>query len=320
MQLATIQVNAENHPAVVIGTEILDLVLCSAVIPSANLLPSSIRRILGAQTEGLDLVRRIADRAQRGGSETEQLREHGAIIDQASVKWLAPIPDPALVISCGTNYGTHMKEMGGKNPTASAGFIKCSGSVVGTGSVILLPASNPDLVDYEGEFSVVIGRPCHRVMEREAMDYVVAYTLVNDVSARDWVRDMQTSAAAGDVTGFNQASLYNISGKNFPTFCPMGPVLTTADEIPDPHTVTFRTLLNGEQVQLGATEDLIFGIPWLIAEYSKFYAFQPGDVLTTGSPSGVGMGRTPPRLLRAGDLVEITAEKIGTLSNRVVAG
>jgi acylpyruvate hydrolase len=320
MQLATLQTVVGQHPGVVVGAEILDLVLCASVIPAARLLPPSMRLILAAQTEGLDLVRRIADRVRNSGSEADRLRELGALVDRGAAKLLAPIPDPALVQSCGTNYGAHMKEMGGKAPSASAGFIKCSGSIIGTGAAIVLPRSNPNLVDYEGEFSVVIGRPCHQVTEAEAMDYVAGYTLVNDVSARDWVRDMQTCAAAGDVTGFNQASLYNISGKNFPTFCPMGPVVTTCDEIPDPHAITFRTLLNGEQVQWGSTDDLIFGIPWLLAEYSKFYRFQPGDVLTTGSPSGVGMGRKPPRLLRPGDVIEIESEKIGVLSNTVIAG
>src|ERR1700728_2591861 len=128
MQLATLQTVAGKHPGVVVGAEILDLVLCASVIPAARLLPSSMRFILAAQTDGLDLVRRIADRVRNSGSEADRFRESGARVDRVAAKLLAPIPDPALVQSCGTNYGAHMKEMGGKAPSASAGFIKFSGS------------------------------------------------------------------------------------------------------------------------------------------------------------------------------------------------
>jgi 2-keto-4-pentenoate hydratase/2-oxohepta-3-ene-1,7-dioic acid hydratase in catechol pathway len=232
---------------------------------------------------------------------------------------MAPIPDPALILSVGTNYRSHQAEMGGKAPSAPGAFIKCNGSIIGTSDAIVLPPSNSQMVDFEGEFCVVIGRTCQRVTERDAMQYVAGYTLANDVSARDWVPDMRTAAAASDITAFNQASLYNINGKNFPTFCPLGPSLVTADEIVDPQAVIFRTVINGDEMQRGDTSDMIFPITFIISEFSKFYRFVPGDIITTGSPAGAGMGRIPRRFLRSGDQVRIASEKIGTLENPVVA-
>jgi 2-keto-4-pentenoate hydratase/2-oxohepta-3-ene-1,7-dioic acid hydratase in catechol pathway len=186
-----------------------------------------------------------------------------------------------------------------------------------TGEAIVLPRAYPDLVDYEAEFCFVFGKACHQVSEAEAMDHVLGYTLTNDVSARDWAMDVRK---AENATEANQAVMSNTLGKSFPTFAPLGPTIVTKDEMPDPHAVKFQSVLNGEVMQNGDTADFIFPIPWLIAEYSKHFQFRPGDVVTTGSPPGVGLARKPPVLLRDGGVIEIRNEQIGSLINPVVAG
>jgi 2-keto-4-pentenoate hydratase/2-oxohepta-3-ene-1,7-dioic acid hydratase in catechol pathway len=168
------------------------------------------------------------------------------------------------------------------------------------------------MLDWEGEFSVVIGKPCHRVKAAQALDYVAGYTIVNDVSARDWVAPI---FSATGVMGPIHAWEHNLLGKMFPTFCPMGPVLATRDDVPDPANVKLQTRLNGEVMQDANTDDLVFSVVQLIEYYSQFYLFRPGDVITTGSPSGVGYGRNPKRFMKAGDVVEVEVEGIGILRN-----
>jgi 2-keto-4-pentenoate hydratase/2-oxohepta-3-ene-1,7-dioic acid hydratase in catechol pathway len=199
-------------------------------------------------------------------------------------------------------------------PKQPTGFFKSVTAVTGPGGPIRLPKSHPDMVDWEGEFSAVIGKPCHNVSEAEALQYVAGYTLINDVSARDWVAAVFKSEG---IMGAIHAWDHNILGKQFPTFCPMGPSIATADEIPDPGKVDITTSLNGKVMQSACTDDLVFSIPKLIAYYSQFYLFRPGDVITTGSPAGVGYGRNPKVFMKAGDTIEVTVEGIGTLRNPV---
>jgi acylpyruvate hydrolase len=200
-------------------------------------------------------------------------------------------------------------------PETPTHFAKSASAIIGPGAAIRLPASNPDMVDWEGEFCAVIGHPCHGVSEKEALDYVAGYTLVNDVSARDWVAPI---AKATGTMGPIMAWEHNILGKQFPTFCPMGPALVTRDEIRDPHDLALETKVSGKVMQSTNTSDLVFNVVQLIAYYSRFYLLRPGDVITTGSPAGVGYGREPKVFLRSGDTVEVTAQGIGTLTNPVI--
>lgn len=188
-------------------------------------------------------------------------------------------------------------------------FIKNVNCVVGPDTAIVLPPQCPDMVDFEGEFSIVFGVPCHNVSEAEAMATVAGYTIINDVSARDWVKSF-TKTGDPDV---------NRMGKQLPTFCPMGPAIVTSDEIADPHDITLTTTLNGKVMQSAHTSDLIWTIPALISYFSRWYPFQPGDILTTGSPAGVGYGREPKVFMRPGDEVAITVTGVGTLRNKIVA-
>jgi 2-keto-4-pentenoate hydratase/2-oxohepta-3-ene-1,7-dioic acid hydratase in catechol pathway len=235
---------------------------------------------------------------------------------RAAVKVLAPIPDPGLLLSVGMNYREHLREMKTPVPERPAAFTKSVASIIASGDAIKLPPSNPSMVDWEGEFTVVIGKPCHRVTATQALDYVAGYTLVNDVSARDWVAAV---FAAQGIMGPIHAWEQNLLGKMFPTFCPMGPCMVTKDELPDPGKVRIETRLNGKVVQSASTDDLVFSVPQLIEYYSQFYLLRPGDVITTGSPSGVGFGRNPKLFMKAGDVVEVEVAEIGILRSPVEA-
>lgn len=258
---------------------------------------------------------------------TEVLARHAAALEPGrglfardSVRLASPIPDPGMVLSASMTYRAHLEEMGVPVPPEPTAFLKNPGSVIGTDDPIPLPPDHPDMVDYEGEFAVVFGATCHRVDAARALDHVAGFTLINDVSARDW--------ALAAIRGLNgsspmQAKLIwdmNIMGKQFPGFCPIGPTIATLDEIGgDATDVTMETWLNGQRVQHSNTSDLVWSLAEMIAYFSRWYVFRPGDVLTAGSPSGVGFGRTPPLYLRDGDLVEVRVDGIGTLANRVRA-
>jgi 2-keto-4-pentenoate hydratase/2-oxohepta-3-ene-1,7-dioic acid hydratase in catechol pathway len=184
-------------------------------------------------------------------------------------------------------------------------FIKNTAAVQNPGDAIELPVKLPSTkVDYECELAVVIGKRCKNVSRADALDYVLGYTCANDVSARDWQRD----------GGGGQWC----QGKGFDTFCPLGPVLVTRDEIPNPNALRIRTLLNGETMQDWNTDDMIFDVPAIIEFLSSSKTLLPGTVILTGTPHGVGFARTPPVWLKAGDTVSIDIEKIGTLTNPVI--
>jgi len=217
---------------------------------------------------------------------------------------LAPI-DPAVILCIGLNYKQHAAESGMTAPEYPILFVKGANALQHPGGPIEIPthlASGE--VDYECELAVVIGRPCKNVSRENALDYVLGYTCANDVSARDW----QIKRGGGQWC----------RGKFFDTFAPLGPVLVTPDEIPDPNSLTIKTVLNGETVQDWNTRDMIFDVPSLIEFLSGSTTLLPGTVILTGTPHGVGMAARPPRWLRAGDTVTIEIEKIGKLTNPVI--
>jgi 2-keto-4-pentenoate hydratase/2-oxohepta-3-ene-1,7-dioic acid hydratase in catechol pathway len=295
MKLVTFASAAGPRAGLLHPEGVIDLGRCDAA------LPGSVRGLLEAGETVLAQLRRI-----------EKAPPREAMIAGATL--LAPIADPRIILSCGMNYREHLHEMNTPVPATPASFTKSVASIIGTGEAIRLPASHPDMVDWEGEFSVVIGRPCHRVNKENALDHVAGYTLVNDVSARDWVAAF--FASEGRMQAIN-AWEHNLLGKMLPTFCPMGPVVVTADELGDPGNLPIQTRVNGEVMQSSNTNDLVFDVATLIAYYSQFYQLMPGDIITTGSPSGVGYGMKPQRFLRDGDVVEVEVKGIGILRNPV---
>lgn len=265
----------------------------------------------------VDEVRRLVDRAEEGSASVRDMfGAADAIIPVANVRLRAPIPQPSFILAQGLAYRAHLEEMDVPVPTEPAALVKAPSSVIGSGQPIILPTEHPEMVDYEGEFSVVIGRTCHNVKPDEVMDHIAGYTIINDVSARDWVEESlkpgQKQMQA--VMSWNK----NIQGKQFPTFTPMGPTLVTKDEIADHHNLRLTTTLNGEVMQDTNTNDLIFRIEDMVSHFSKWYLFKPGDVITTGTPAGVGQGRDPKVYMKDGDVVEVSVTGVGTLSNKVV--
>jgi len=320
MKLLTIDAPRGGRPGALSAKgDIIDLLALDYGGDAAAWLPASVRGILDAGTEGLDTVRRVVDRVDNAsGAEAEQLTKKGALLPFATTPLLPPVPEPCLILSAGRNYGKHLAEMGGEAPPAyPTAFIKLQSSLTGSGKPIYVPPQFSDHVDYEGEFTIVMGRNCHRVSEGEALDYVAGYTIVNDVSARDWIPEYR---AATDKIDICISWERNIMGKNLPSFSPCGPVITTADEIPNPHDLQLTTRLNGEVMQSTKTDDLVYNVPKIISYFSEWYMFQPGDLITTGSPAGVGVGRKPPVFMQVGDNIEVEIECIGTLSNNLVAG
>jgi acylpyruvate hydrolase len=231
-------------------------------------------------------------------------------------KLLPPISNPGLLLSVGMNYHEHLKEMKTPVPEKPTAFTKSVASIISSGQPILLPASHPDMVDWEGEFTVVIGKSGYRIPAAKALDHVAGYTIVNDVSARDWVAPIFSSTG---IMGPIHAWEHNLLGKMLPTFCPMGPCIATKDEVPDPNNVRIVTRLNGQVMHDANTDDLVFSVAKLIEYYSQFYRFQPGDCITTGSPSGVGFGRDPKVFMKPGDVIEVEVKPIGILRNPVAA-
>jgi len=246
--------------------------------------------LLAGGRDGLSAVRAAADR--------ERIRRDGRPVTELDV--LAPVPRPGKVVAIGRNYREHAAEEGAEQPGAPLIFAKFASSVVGPGDDIRWDPALTGQVDYEAELAVIIGTRARRVPVERAVEFVFGYTCLNDVSARDlqfgdgqWTR-----------------------GKSLDTFCPMGPVLVTADELGDAGDLAIRCTVNGEQRQSARTSDLYFGVAEIVSHCSQAFTLEPGDVIATGTPAGVGAFRTPPVWLADGDEVVVEIERIGRLVSR----
>lgn len=220
----------------------------------------------------------------------------------AEVELLAPIQRPGKVVCVGLNYRSHLAEIGESVPEYPILFHKAATSLIGHRQAIVLPRVSRQ-VDYEGELAVVIGRRGKYISEQDALSYVAGYTCANDVSAHDL--EFRTSQWT--------------SGKMLDTFCPLGPVLVTRDALRDPGAVRLKTTLNGQTMQQAATSDMVFPVSFLIRYVSSLATLEPGDLLLTGTPAGVGCNRKPQVFLQPGDEVSVQIESIGTLTNPVIA-
>jgi len=226
----------------------------------------------------------------------------GPSYELSTVRLLAPIPRPPKFICVGLNYRDHAREAGLEIPSVPTIFSKFSNVVIGPGVTIVLPkiSKRPD---YEAEFAFIIGLGGRHIPAASALDHVFGYTIVNDVSARD----------------YQMATSQWLMGKTFDTFAPMGPWIVTRDEIADPHSLDLTLEIGGEILQHSNTRELVFGVPALIEFISSVVTLEPGDVVATGTPAGVGFARKPPRYLRDGDEVVIRIQGIGELRNPVIA-
>lgn len=254
-------------------------------------LPQTMRGLLTAGADALTAVAAVRDRYSG---------EHAVELSSLSLR--PPVADPEKLIAIGLNYVEHDLEGGQPIPEVPVVFAKFPSCLIGSGEPIRLPRVANEMVDYEGELAVVIGRRCRDVSEADALDCVGGYAVFNDVSARDYQR---------------RTSQWTI-GKTFDTFGPMGPVLTTADEVGDPQTLEIETTVNGERRQFANTRDMIFPVAHLVAYLSNVMTLVPGDVIATGTPGGVGSMRKPsPSWLGEGDVVRVRIERLGTLENTV---
>ena len=218
--------------------------------------------------------------------------------------WLPPV-DPVNIFGIGLNYRAHAEETGTPIPEKPVVFMKPTSAVSHHLADVRLPAScehGPE-VDYEAELAVIIGKPTRDVSREAALDYVLGYTCANDVSARRW----QKHGGGGQW----------VRGKGFDTFCPLGPVVVTADTLPDPQALTIQCRLNGTEMQTGSTSDMIFSVAELVSRLSRDMTLLPGTIILTGTPPGVGYARQPPVFLQAGDEIEVEIESIGSLFNTV---
>jgi 2-keto-4-pentenoate hydratase/2-oxohepta-3-ene-1,7-dioic acid hydratase in catechol pathway len=224
--------------------------------------------------------------------------------DPANVTLLAPVPDARKIVCIGLNYRDHAAESGVPVPTEPILFSKYPTTLLGHGAAIVLPGVSQE-VDYEAELVVVIGRKGRHIPRQRALEYVGGYAVGHDVSARDWQ--------------LNKPGKQWMAGKTFDTFAPVGPQLVTPDEVGDPHKLGIRLRLNGQTMQDSSTSQLVFGVDELIAYLSQVFTLEPGDLIFTGTPPGVGMARKPPVWLKPGDTVEVEIDKLGTLKNSVIA-
>jgi 2-keto-4-pentenoate hydratase/2-oxohepta-3-ene-1,7-dioic acid hydratase in catechol pathway len=229
------------------------------------------------------------------------VRTVGTPIPLAEVRLLAPIARPPKFLAAGLNFEDHLAETGLPRPTSPVFFNKQTTCVVGPGDDVHKPRVS-DMLDYEGELGVVIGTRCRHVPVDSAFDVVAGYLIVNDVSVRDWQLNSPTMTL----------------GKSFDTHGPIGPWLTTVDEIDDPHNLRIRTWLNDDLVQDGSTAEMIYDIGTQIATLSTAFTLEPGDIIATGTPAGVGIARQPPLWMKAGDVVRVEIDGLGALENPIV--
>ncbi|SPT51248.1 fumarylacetoacetate hydrolase family protein [Actinomadura madurae] len=291
MKLSTFVVNDETRAGVVVGGSLVDLATAVRRAGRPTLAPATVREYLASGFEHAPVHRAAVE-----------LAGESAAVPSADVRLLPPVPDPDKILCIGLNYRDHAAEAGLALPSHPMVFAKFRNSLVGCADPIVLPGI-PDRIDYEAELAVVIGRTGREIPESAALDHVAGVMTFNDVSARD----LQ-----------NATSQWTL-GKSVDTFGPCGPHLVTLDEIDDIADLQLRTRVNEALVQDGTTAQMVFSVPELVAYLSRAMTLEPGDIIATGTPAGVGFKRTPPVLLTEGDLVEVEIPGVGTTRNPVIA-
>jgi len=275
--------------------ERLGVELDGRVVPAAELIaagPVTMADLLAGLPGSLDALRRAWN--ERGPA----LAAEGMPTDDLEL--LPPVPRPGKIVAIGINFRSHAQEQGREPPTSPVIFAKFASALVGHRAEILWDPGLTQAVDFEAELAVVIGLSARRVSERQALDHVLGYTCLNDVTARD----------------LQYADRQFVRGKSLDSFGPMGPALVTADEVDDPQALSLRCLVNGEVMQEASTAEMIFGVAQLISFCSQAFTLEPGDVIATGTPAGVGWFRAPKQVLHDGDDVVVEIERIGLLANR----
>jgi 2-keto-4-pentenoate hydratase/2-oxohepta-3-ene-1,7-dioic acid hydratase in catechol pathway len=245
-------------------------------------------------------ARDAASRLARDPGALAEARDKGWLVPAKDAYWFAPVPRPGKIVCVGLNYHDHASELGIAVPKAPALFSKFPSCVIAPGEPVVIPTGSEQL-DYEAELAVIIGRRATHVAADHAYEFVFGYTAFNDVTARD----------------FQFADVQWQRGKSCDTFAPMGPAIVTADEIPDPHGLRISLTVNGAVMQDSNTSQMIFRVPEIIEYITSSITLEPGDVIATGTPAGVGYGRKPPVFLQKGDVMTVDIEGIGSLGNPI---
>jgi 2-keto-4-pentenoate hydratase/2-oxohepta-3-ene-1,7-dioic acid hydratase in catechol pathway len=310
VKLASYRLAGESRVGAVVGEDVIDLTRSHAHLLAARgeteavalavaELPGELVRIL-ARPDGLETARAAGEHG--AALDPALARRAGVRVALSLVDLMAPVPNPPKIICVARNYAEHAREAGLAVSEIPILFARFPATLVAHGAAILLPYVSEQL-DWEGELAVVIGRGGGHIARADALAHVAGYSIFNDVTVRDYqFRVTQYTA-----------------GKNFRASAPFGPYLALTDEIPDPSALEIVTDVSGVEMQRASTADMIFDVPTLIEHVSEFIDLEPGDVIATGTPAGVGFKRDPPRFLVAGDVVDVSITAIGTLSNPVVA-
>jgi 2-keto-4-pentenoate hydratase/2-oxohepta-3-ene-1,7-dioic acid hydratase in catechol pathway len=299
MKLITFSLKETIQIGVLRETVTINLNSLSAIHVNTNneesTFPTDMLQLVKLGKTGLDYIETMLNWLDENESYKAEVE-----VDTNSIKLLAPISNPGKVVCVGNNYMDHCIEQNVVPPKQPMIFSKWASCIIGPNEDVILPEDS-EQVDYEAELAVIIGKEGKNIPENQALDYIYGYTVMNDVSARDiQFEDVQW-----------------VRGKSYDTFAPIGPAIVTADEIEDPHNLDIRLTVNGETLQDSNTKHLIHKIPYIISYLSKGFTFQPGDVIATGTPHGVGVFRNPPIFLKKGDVCTIEIEKVGTLKNPI---
>lgn len=269
------------------------------------MLPPSMRQFLAGGDEAIAFARDLAAASRPALSDPKSaraLQDDGVAWRLDEIRLLPPVPAPPKILCVGRNYAEHAREGGAAPPDVPIYFGRFPHSLLAPGAPYVLPRVSTQ-VDFEGELVAVIGRPGWDILESRALEHVAGYTLFNDISIRDYQR----------------RSTQWMIGKNFDHSGPLGPALVTRDEIPDPQALTLTVDVSGERMQEAGTDIMIFSVAYLIADLSRVMTLEPGDLIATGTPGGVGFARKPPRWLRAGDVVRVAITGLGALETPIVA-
>lgn len=304
MKLLSVHIGGDDRGGILLGEEVLDFTACRE-LPEVAALAGKRRPTEDALVLfecGVPLLESVVASVLNDPAFAQRLRERRALFPLAGATLLPPVLRPSKILAVGLNYAQHAAEQNAKLPERPLIFSKNSSALTGPDSPIQLPRIS-EQIDYEAELAVVIGKTAKSVSADHALEYVAGYTMMNDVTARDLQRSERQWARA----------------KGLDTFAPCGPWIVTPEEIGDPHTLGIQLRVNGELRQDSNTSDLIFKIPELIEFISQDLTLLPGDIISTGTPSGVGFARHPPVFLKGGDVVEILIDRIGVLRNRVAA-
>ena len=297
MQLVSYRIEGHADESWHAGVEHEGLVVDVATLRDDNIHEITTRQLLAAGSAAVHKVIKQVREVLDASPDTP------GVFQVASVELGPPVPDPDKIICIGINYVDHANEAGLAQTEVPLFFAKFRNSLTGPISPILLPRVSSQ-IDYEGELAVVIGTRCKEVPEQEALQYVAGYSIMNDVSARDL--QMQTSQY--------------MAGKALDTFAPMGPGIVPASTLPDPQKLLLTTRVNGQVVQHASTATMIFSVTRIVSFLSSLMTLEPGDIIATGTPSGVGFMRTPALFLHDGDVVEVEIEGIGRIRNPVLRG